>query len=50
MFIASCSRCSASLEARVHRASAPQTATVSADDPAIPAPAGDSPRVVSVAF
>ena len=31
-------------------ASAPQTAIVSADEPAMPAPAGDSPRVVSVAF
>ncbi len=37
-------------DAPVHRASAPQAAMVSADDPAMPAPAGDSPRVVSVAF
>ena len=29
---------------------APQTAILSAEEPAIPAPAGDSPRVVSVAF
>ena len=34
----------------VQRASAPHDAMVSADDPAMPAPAGDSPRVVSVAF
>ena len=34
----------------VQRASAPHAAMVSADDPAMPAPAGDSPRVVSVAF
>jgi hypothetical protein len=41
--------CSASDGDFVQRASALQTAIVSADDPAIPAPAGDSPRVVSVA-
>ncbi len=38
------------IDAPVQRASAPQAAIVSADDPAMPAPAGDSPRVVSVAF
>ena len=40
----------AAIELRVQRARAPQTATVNADEPAMPAPAGDSPRVVSVAL
>ena len=41
---------SGSAEAPVQWASAPHAAIVSADEPAMPAPAGDSPRVVSVAF
>ena len=49
-FIATWRRSSGRIDAPVQRASAPQAAMVSADDPAMPAPAGDSPRVVSVAF
>ena len=49
-FIAIVSSFSPSSVRPAHSASAPQTATFSADDPAMPAPAGDSPRVRSVRF
>ena len=49
-FIAIVRSCSPSSFMPAHSASAPQTATFSADDPAMPAPAGDSPRVRSVRF
>ena len=49
-FIAIVRSCSPSTSMPAHSASAAQTATFSADDPAIPAPAGDSPRVRSVRF
>ena len=48
MSLAISSRVSGPYEVPAHSLSAPQTAMFNADEPAMPAPAGDSPRVVSV--
>ena len=48
MSFAISSRVSGPYEVPAHSLSAPQTAMFNADEPAMPAPAGDSPRVVIV--